>query len=360
MPTTTSADFDLVELFLEELRLCKVHEGEQVAILSATGEWTEYVQALLKAATRLGAQAFNLSVQRELPRLAAVQGRHPYAGRELLLDMLKRCDMVIDLVGLLFSREQLDMQAAGVRILRIMEPPHVLRAMFPTPDLARRVERGREILMQGRHLHITSPYGTDIVYELGQYPVMSEYGYTDEPGRWDNFPSGFVFTQANDGAVNGTVVLRQGDIFAAFKRYLHSNVVLTVERGYVVKIDGDGLDADLMRTYMGSFKDPRAYAISHIGWGMNDAARWYHMHTTRHLNDEHIMNALSFYGNVLFSLGPNVELGGDNDTPCHMDIPMRGCSLKLDGVDIVRDGDIVHPDLKVERPVNPPTTTLPA
>jgi len=356
MTTSSTVDFDLVELFLEELRLCKVSEGEQVAILNAGTEWSDYVQALLKAAELLGAQAFNVSVRRDLTLKAAVQGRHPFAGRGLLLDMLGRCDMVVDLVGLLFSREQLDMQKAGVRILRIMEPPHVLRAMFPTRELARRVERGREILMQARRMHITSRSGTDITYELGQYPVMSEYGYTDEPGRWDHFPSGFVFTQGNDGQVNGTVVLRQGDILAAFKRYLQSDVVLTVERGMVTRVEGSGMDADLLRTYVAGFGDPRAYAISHIGWGMNDAARWYHFESTRSLHDEHVMNALSFYGNVLFSLGPNVELGGDNDTACHMDIPMRGCSLTLDGTEIVRDGDVVHPELRVERAVNPPVS----
>jgi 2,5-dihydroxypyridine 5,6-dioxygenase len=350
----TAIDFDLVELFLEELRLCKVREGERVAILNAGTEWSDYVQALLKAAGRLGAQAFNVNVQRNQAVKAAVQGRHPLVGQDLLLDMLKRCDMVIDLVGLLFSREQLDMQKAGVRILRIMEPPHVLRAMFPTPELAQRVERGRAMLMQARRLHITSRHGTDITYELGDYPVMSEYGYTDEPGRWDHFPSGFAFTQGNDGAVNGRVVLRQGDILAAFKRYIQNDVVLTVEKGYVTRIEGDNMDADLLRTYIAGFDDPRAYAISHIGWGMNDAARWYHFEATRHLHHEHVMHALSFYGNVLFSLGPNVELGGDNDTACHMDIPLRGCSLTLDNVEIVRDGDIVHPDLKVNKAVNPP------
>lgn len=359
MTASSTVDFDLVELFLEELRLCKVSEGEQVAILSAGTEWSDYVQALLKAAGRLGAQAFNVNVQRDQTLKAAVQGRHPFAGRDLLLDMLKRCDMVIDLVGLLFSREQLNMQKAGVRILRIMEPPHVLRAMFPTRELAKRVERGREILMQAKRLHVTSRFGTDITYELGQYPVMSEYGYTDEPGRWDHFPSGFIFTQGNDAQVNGTVVLRQGDILAAFKRYLQSDVVLTVERGYVTKVAGSGMDADLLRTYVAGFDDPRAYAISHIGWGMNDAARWYHFEATRRLHDEHVMNALSFYGNVLFSLGPNVELGGDNDTACHMDIPMRGCSLTLDGMEIVRDGDVVHPELRLRRAVNPPAAETP-
>ena len=43
------------------------------------------------------------------------------------------------------------------------------------------------------------------------------------------------------------------------------------------------------------------------------------------------MELRSFYGNVMFSTGPNNELGGPNDTASHLDIPMRNCSLFLDG-----------------------------
>ena len=39
------------------------------------------------------------------------------------------------------------------------------------------------------------------------------------------------------------------------------------------------------------------------------------------------MDGRAHYGNVLFSLGPDTEFGGENDTPCHLDLPMQGCSL---------------------------------
>ena len=58
------------------------------------------------------------------------------------------------------------------------------------------------------------------------------------------------------------------------------------------------------------------------------------------------MELRSFYGNVMFSIGPNNELGGPNDTPCHFDIPMRNNSLFLDDQPIVLDGDIVVPEMK--------------
>lgn len=343
-------DADMLNVLTEELRLCKVGPGQTMVVLSAGDERAECAHAFMVAARRLGATTFNLNVARDQANAVGVQGRHPIVGNELAMRTLKSADMVIDMLGLLFSREQNEIQAAGVRILRVMEPLHVIKAMFPTEDLRRRVERAKAMLEQARELRFTSDAGTDIRYQLGQYPVMSEYGYTDEPGRWDHLPSGFAFTQGNDGEIDGTVVLQPGDILCAFKQYVQSRVVLQVEKGMIVDIAGDGLDAQLIRSYMESFNDPRAYAISHIGWGLNERARWYQFSTTRHLPDEHVMNALSFYGNVLFSTGPNLELGGTNDTACHMDLPMRQCSLWLDGVQIVDRGDVVHPDVRVASP----------
>jgi len=345
--TGTAIDAEMLALFKAELQLCKVVPGETVAVLSAAREWQDYAQAFMVAAQQLGAGAFHVNVPRLQANAAGVQGRHPLAGNQPAIDALKRAHLVIDLMGLLFSREQAEIQAAGARVLRVMEPLHVLKQMFPTPELRRRVEAAKALLEGAREMRITAPGGTDVRYGFGQYPVISEYGYTDEAGRWDHFPSGFAFTQASDGAVEGTVVLRPGDILCAFKRYVESPVRLAIRDGFVREIEGEGMDAALLRGYMESFADPRAYAVSHIGWGLNERAQWHHIAATRHLDREHVMNALSFHGNVLFSTGPNTELGGDNDTPCHLDIPLRGCSLALDGVAILEGGRVVHPQMRL-------------
>jgi 2,5-dihydroxypyridine 5,6-dioxygenase len=287
-------DAEKLELFTRELELCAVKRGETVVVLTADDEWREHAQVFMAAAARLGAKTFNLNVRRGQANAVGVQGRHPLVGNELAMRTLKSASLVIDMVGLLFSREQAEIQAAGVRILRVMEPFHVLQQMFPTEDLRRRVERAKQLLEGARKLRFTSEAGTDITYHLGQYPVISEYGYTAEPGRWDHFPSGFAFTQGNDGAIDGTVVLQPGDILCAFKQYVQTPVTLKVEKGMVVGIAGDGMDADLVRSYIDSFDDPRAYAISHIGWGLNEKARWYQFSVTRQLPAEHVMNALSF------------------------------------------------------------------
>ena len=99
---------------------------------------------------------------------------------------------------------------------------------------------------------------------------------------------------------------------------------------------------------MASFNDERAYGIAHIGWGMLETAKWGILATDRRGMG---MHGRSFYGNVLFSTGPNGELGGTNDTLCHVDVPMRNCSLYLDDEPIVVDGDIVVEEMKAAAPV---------
>ena len=173
---------------------------------------------------------------------------------------------------------------------------------------------------------------------------MTQYGYTDTPGRWDHWPSGFVFTGGADDGVDGRVVIAPGDIIFPFKSYVQTPIELTIESGKITNIDGS-VDADLLREYMASFNDPDAYGISHIGWGMLETAQWSILaHDSRGMG----MHGRSFYGNVLFSTGPNGELGGPNETMCHVDVPMRNCSLYLDGEPIVVDGDIVVDVLKAD------------
>ena len=43
------------------------------------------------------------------------------------------------------------------------------------------------------------------------------------------------------------------------------------------------------------------------------------------------MESRAFYGNVLFSTGPNTDMGGKRDTKGHIDMPMCDCTVLLDG-----------------------------
>ena len=56
-------------------------------------------------------------------------------------------------------------------------------------------------------MHIVSAAGTNLYCKLGEFPVISEYGFVDEPGRWDHWPSGFALTFPDEGGTNGILVV---------------------------------------------------------------------------------------------------------------------------------------------------------
>jgi 2,5-dihydroxypyridine 5,6-dioxygenase len=255
--------------------------------------------------------------------------------------------MLIDCIFLLFSPEQMAIQASGTRILTAVEPPELLARMLPTEELRERVEIGAVLLAKAKVMRITSPFGTDVTYKLNTYPTIAEYACTDTPGRWDHWPSGFVFTGGDDDGVDGTFVVGPGDILLPQNIYVREPITYTIEKGWVTDIRG-GLEAELVKSYMAAFNDPRGMGMSHVGWGLNQNAKWHAM-VPGEFPGGMGMEPRSFYGNVMFSTGPNNELGGPNDTACHLDIPLRGCSLFLDDEPIVLNGDIAVKEMQVAR-----------
>jgi len=343
----------LVPLWQEVLRLSNVRAGETLAVLTGAPSNPLYIDACTQAALDLGARVFRL----DLPPVpgaggmgsdpTAYLGETPLSGNRAAVEALKRADIVVDLLFLLFSPEQAEILESGARMLLVCEPPDILARMMPSLDDKRRVLAAAAKLRGARTMRVTSDAGTDLSVTLGQYPVLTEYGFAEERGRWDHWPSGFLATWPTEGSASGTVVLDRGDIVFPFKTYVKTPIRLEVREGFIRSIEG-GFDADYLREYMATFRDPEGYAVSHLGWGLQPKAQW----TALEMYDKSQsigMDGRAFYGNFLFSTGPNTEAGGKRNTPCHLDIPMRHCSLSLDGEPMTIRGDVIPGDQRVPR-----------
>jgi 2,5-dihydroxypyridine 5,6-dioxygenase len=339
------SDHELIQAWKQVLTLSKLEPGQVVTILSGAATHPQTLQAATIAAASMGAVVSRLDLppvngDRALSRDAlAYLGATPLTGNRAAIAALKESDLVLDLMTLLFSPEQHDILKSGTKILLAVEPPEILVRLVPTEADRQRVKAAAEKISRAREMHIVSDAGTDLRCALGEFPAISEYGFVDEPGRWDHWPSGFVLTWPDEGRTNGRIVLDRGDILLPQKCYVREPVELTLENGYCTKIDG-GVDAALLADYMASFNDPEAYAMSHIGWGLQPRARW----STLGLYDREAtigMDARAYEGNFLCSLGPNNEAGGSRTTACHIDIPIRNCTVRLDGVDVVTRGKVL-------------------
>ncbi len=332
------------EICLHQLRMSGVQSDEKLIVLTQGDGRLDYADAFMAAARRIGADIYHMRLPAQPPAGAWAVGQTALSEMPEAVEALKAADMLIDCVFLLFSPEQMAIQAAGTRVLTVVEPPELLAQMLPSQELREKVEIAGDLLAKAKVMRISSPHGTDVTYKLNSYPTVTEYACTDEPGRWDHWPSGFVFTGGDDDGVDGEIVVAPGDILLPQNIYVREPIVYTIESGWVTDIRG-GLEAELVKSYMASFDDNRGYAMSHIGWGMNPDAKWHRM-TPGDFPGGMGMEPRSFLGNVLFSTGPNNELGGKNDTACHLDIPLRGCSLFLDDEAVVIDGKIIPPEIQ--------------
>jgi 2,5-dihydroxypyridine 5,6-dioxygenase len=187
-------------------------------------------------------------------------------------------------------------------------------------------------------MQVTSPAGTDLSIGVTGAQVGGVWGYTEKPGTLSHWPGGLCLCFPAAGSVNGTLALAPGDINLTFKRYLETAVRLKIENDYVTSIDGHSLDAELMREYFSAWGDREAYAVSHVGWGMNPRARWegLAMYDRRDVNGT---EQRAFAGNFLYSTGAN-EVAGRH-TLGHFDLPLRHCTIRLDGTAVVEDGRLV-------------------
>jgi 2,5-dihydroxypyridine 5,6-dioxygenase len=339
------SDYQLIEAWKQVLHLSKLQAGQMVTILTSSTTHPQTLRTAMVAVQTLGAQLACVDLppvngEKALSRDAlAYLGTTPLTGNKAAIAALRASDLVLDLMTLLFSPEQHEILQSGTKILLAVEPPEVLVRMLPSPEDKERTARAAERLRAARRMVVSSKAGTQLTCPLGEFPVIQEYGFVDEPGRWDHWPSGFVLTWPDESQASGRIVLDRGDILLPQKSYVTEPVTITVKEGRAVRIEG-GVDADLLAEYVASFNDPEAYAISHIGWGLQKKASW----TTLGLYDREAtigMDARAFEGNFLFSLGPNNEAGGSRTTACHIDIPLRNCTVELDGVAVVREGRVV-------------------
>jgi 2,5-dihydroxypyridine 5,6-dioxygenase len=211
--------------------------------------------------------------------------------------------------------------------------------MFPTQTDKQRCLAGRQRLGAASSMRVVSDAGTDFTVSLGELPSSCQYGFAEESGRWDQWPGAFVYTYPNESSANGTVVLDRGDILFPIKSYVQSPIRLTVRNGYITDVNG-GFDAQYLSDIFRSHNDPEVYAVSHLGWGLSHNGRWnvLGMYDKADIEGQ---DGRAFYGNFLFSTGPNIHGGGKRNTPCHIDVPMRNCSVFLDGQPIVLKGEIV-------------------
>jgi 2,5-dihydroxypyridine 5,6-dioxygenase len=333
-----------IDAFASTFALCGVKTGDSAVVLSETQSRPINVQLAQLALARLGASVFQI-VLTSPKLLAPVPVRSTGAsdaigGLAPIVQALAATSFIADLTveGLLHAAELAQILARGARVLMVSnEHPEILERCQPDAALEPVVKAHMKRLKVAKTMHVSSPAGTQLTVNLAGAQVGGGWGYTARPGTISHWPGGLCLAFPAQGSVNGTLVLAPGDVNLTFKRYIDKPLTLTIANDFVTDISGHGLDADLMRGYFAAWGDRNAYAVSHVGWGLNPQARWDAM-AFYDKNDFNGTELRAFAGNFLYSTGAN-EVAGRH-TLGHFDLPLKGCTVQLDNDTIVSAGQL--------------------
>ncbi|WP_291010738.1 peptidase M29 [Hydrogenophaga sp.] len=338
-----------IDAFETVLQRCALQPGDAVAILGESQSRRVLMDLARLAAARIGAHAFTIclpSVFSSAEPVTRSTGASPVIQKLApVMAALQASTLVIDCTveGLMHAPElPAILQGNGSNQPRIVyvsnEHPEALARLLPDDVTEARVKAHVKRLRAAQSMRVTSPTGTDLSIALQGAVVGGNWGSTTRPGTLTHWPGGLVLAFPAAGSVSGRLVLAEGDVNLTFKRYIERAITLTIEDDHVTHIDGAGVDAELLRSYFAAWGDKEAYAVSHVGYGLNDAARWDSMalYDKRDFNGTELR---AFAGNFLYSTGAN-EVAGRH-TRGHFDWPMRGCTVQLDGHAVVDAGKVV-------------------
>ena len=368
-----------IDAFETVLRRCALQPGDVVAILGESQSRRVLMDLAHLAAARIGARVFSLTlpsvfslgepVTRSTGASPVIQQLAP------VIAALQACTLVVDCTveGLMHAPElPAILQGNGSIQPRIVyvsnEHPEALARLLPDDATEARVKAHVRRLRAAQTMRVTSPAGTDLTIALQGAVVGGNWGSTTRPGTLTHWPGGLVLAFPAAGSVSGTLVLAEGDVNLTFKRYIERAITLTIADDHVTHIEGAGVDAELLRSYFAAWDETDgfaagpsqgetrphggqrpaqrrsvealgpAYAVSHVGYGLNNAARWDSMalYDKRDFNGTELR---AFAGNFLYSTGAN-EVAGRH-TRGHFDWPLRGCTVLLDGQTVVDAGQVV-------------------
>ena len=342
-----------VAVFVDVFRRCAIGPGDVVAILAESQSRAVLVDLAELAAAQLGARTFRIVVPTPSPTGSIPirsTGASDAIGRLApVVAALAASTLVVDCTveGLLHAPELPDILGGGARVLMVSnEHPEILERCRPDDTLEGVVRAAMKRFRAAATLNVTSDAGSDLVIELAGAKIGGVWGYCAKPGQVSHWPGGLCLAFPAAHTINGTLVLAPGDVNLAFKSYLRDRIVLTIEDDGIVAIEGDGVDADLMRGYWRSWEaregNRNVYAVSHVGWGLNRDARWDSLafYDKRDCNGTELR---AFAGNFLFSTGAN-EVAGRH-TLGHFDLPMRHCTITLDGRPVVERGELLFDEV---------------
>jgi len=186
-----------------------------------------------------------------------------------------------------------------------------------------------ELLTAAGEAVVRTSHGTDLRFSLEGRPGHVDDGlYGAAPGLWGNLPAGETFAVPVEGTGEGRLVAPAG-----WYPGLSEDMILRIERGEVVELQGGGAVGDRFRRLLDLGSDdevPRARCnLAELGIGTNPNAR----------KPDNVLEAEKIKGTVHIAIGDNVHMGGQVESDLHEDFVQPQPDLFLDGTPVIVGGE---------------------
>ncbi|HHX23393.1 MAG: aminopeptidase [Tepidanaerobacteraceae bacterium] len=321
--------------------LLGVKENETVVFTADTESDERVVKAAASAAFAAGAKPMVIWTASPL---GVGKAADPMLPIDALSEALKKADVWVEFNNkwLLYSTpfERAVFGNDKIRYMNLvgMNVDMIVRVIgrVDTDLLATFMTKITDMTKKAKKMKITTPAGTDLEFENNPtHPMSCDVGKANVPGI--HYLSGQIGWTPQLETINGTLVF-DGTLEPPCG-LLSEPVVLTVEKGRVVKIEG-GKQAAQFKSWLESFNDPHMFRLAHVCYGFNPGAKL----TGDILEDERI------WGATEWGLGyQSAEDCPPDGIPAvsHCDGICLNSSVWLDGKQVLDEGKVVDPELKV-------------
>ncbi len=254
--------------------LFKLKPGETFVITADTESDERVVNATARAAFACGAKPMVIKLASPL---GVGKAADPMFPTESLVGALNGADAWVEFnnqwifYSNVFDRVMNENKKIRYSCLVGMNADMMVRCIgrLDYPALEKFMARITDLTKKANTVRITNPAGMDVTFKnsashSGDYAL----GYADKPGS--HMMAGQIYWEMELSTLNGKIVF-DGSINPPL-RLLKDPVVLTVNNGDIVKIEG-GRQAVEYESWLRGFNDPNMLKVAHICYGFNPGAK---------------------------------------------------------------------------------------
>lgn len=204
------------------------------------------------------------------------------------------------------------------------------------PSLVKFMEAVTKKTEEAKHIRLTSKLGEDVEFVHDEvFKMCCDTGYARTPGIHQL--AGQIGWEPKFSSINGTIVF-DGSLVPQIG-VVDEPVRVTMEQGRIVKIEG-GASARAWDQYLHSFNDPQMFGVSHVCYGFHPNAK-----ISGFLGEDERVWGCTQWG--FGSVGPCPQYPDGIAAASHTDGVTLNTSVWLDGTEVIHEGKMVDPELKV-------------